>query len=345
MVTVASGARTLEEVEPVDVARHVGGAVREAQMSFLPRRALRALTVAAAVLALAACGQSAAPQSAGARNPDVLVFAAVPSENAQTLQQAYQPLITLLAKETGKKIQFQPATDYAAVIEAQRSGKVDIAQYGPLSYVLARNTGVKASPIAAQLPTKGGQSGYRSYGIVPAGSPIHDLASLRGHKVCFVDPNSTSGHLYPSAALLDAGINPDKDITPVMTGGHDASVLAVASGQCDAGFAEDYMVDKILPSKGQLKPGQVSVLWRSDVIPGSPVAISDDLDPALKAKITDVFQTKANVDYVNANGICATTCTGVDDAGDWGYVKVDDSFYDGVRKVCSTTRDKQCGAA
>ncbi|MDT7629973.1 MAG: phosphonate transport system substrate-binding protein, partial [Pseudonocardiales bacterium] len=73
-------------------------------MSFLPRHALRALTVAAAVLALAACGQSAAPQSAGARNPDVLVFAAVPSENAQTLQQAYQPLITLLTKETGKKI-------------------------------------------------------------------------------------------------------------------------------------------------------------------------------------------------------------------------------------------------
>jgi ABC-type phosphate/phosphonate transport system substrate-binding protein len=55
--------------------------------------------------------------------------------------------------------------------------------------------------------------------VVPAESPIHDLASFRGHKVCFVDLNSTSGFLYPRAGLVTAGLNPDKDITPVMTGG------------------------------------------------------------------------------------------------------------------------------
>lgn len=314
-------------------------------MSLIPRRALLAV-LAASALALTGCGQSAQNAGgAGPRNPDELVFAAVPSENAQTLEQAYQPVLAMLGKVTGKKIRFQSATNYAAVIEAQRTHKVDIAQYGPLSYVLARSTGVKATAVAAQTKTKGAEPGYQSYAITRAGSPIHDLAGFKGKKVCFVDPNSTSGHLYPSAALIEAGLNPERDVTPVMAGGHDASVLAVATGQCDAGFAEDVMVDKVLIEKGQLRPGQVNTVWKSELIAGSPVAISDDLDPALRATLADAFQNKANIDYLNANGFCATTCKAADDAGDWGYAKVDDAFYDGVRKVCAITKDKQCSAS
>ncbi|MEV4597049.1 phosphate/phosphite/phosphonate ABC transporter substrate-binding protein [Amycolatopsis sp. NPDC049253] len=319
-------------------------------MSRLPRRTAAAVLGVAAAFLLAACGQSAATNTGnaadgGGRNPDELVFSAVPSENAQSLQQSFQPVINLLEKETGKKIKFQPATDYAAVIEAQRSGKVDIANYGPLSYVLAKNSGVKATPVAAGITAKGESPGYKSYGITKAGSPIKSIADFKGKKICFVDPASTSGYLYPKAALLQAGIDPVKDITPVMTGGHDASVLAVNSGQCDAGFAEDVMVDKILIDKGQLKQGDINTVWKSDIIAGSPVAIDDDLSADLKAKITDVFQNKANVDYLNANGFCSTTCKAVDDAGDWGYAKVDDAFYAGVRKVCATTKDKQCTAS
>lgn len=306
------------------------------------------LTMVAVALLLAACGQSAGSAGGGgdsARNPGELVFAAVPSENSTSLQQDYQSVINLLQQETGKKIRFQQATDYAAVIEAQRSGKVDIAQYGPLSYLVAKNTGVQTTAIAAQVQHKGDVPGYRSYGITKAGSPVTNLAGFKGKKVCFVDPNSTSGFLYPHAALLDAGVNPDTDITPVMTGGHDASVLGVASGQCDVGFAEDVMVDTLLIQRGQLKPGDVNTVWKSDIIPGSPVAISDDLDPALKDKITKAFQQDANTDYFKANGLCKDAKCTVDDAGDWGYAKVDDAFYNTVRHVCDVTKSKQCTSA
>lgn len=301
-----------------------------------------------AALVLAGCGQSAGSSagasgsSPGGRNPDELVLAAVPSENAQSLQEDYKPLIAMLEKETGKKIRFQSATSYAAVIEAQRTDKVDIAQYGPFSFITAQNSGVKATPIAAQTVTKGATPGYQSFGITRPGSGINSIADYKGKKVCFVDPNSTSGFLYPSAALLNAGIDPQKDVTPVMTGGHDASALAVLHGQCDAGFAEDSMIDTTLPGKGQLKPGELNVVWKSDVIAGSPVAISDDLAPDLKAKITDAFQNKANIDYFNSSGICSPACKTADDSGDWGYSKVDNAFYDGVRKVCDVTKAKQC---
>ena len=313
------------------------------------RRTVNIFTLAAvAALALSACGSSAAETTSAsgsgadnARNPDVLVFAAVPSEEATSLEQSYKSVMSLLEKETGKKIQFQKATDYAAIIEGQRSGKVDIAQYGPFSYVLARNSGVQTTPIAAQVKKKGDKPGYQSYAIAKSSSPVTDLAGFKGKKICFVDPNSTSGYLYPRAGLLAAGIDPDKDITAVMAGGHDASALAVASGQCDAGFAQDSMVDVTLLDKGQIKAGDLKTIWKSEVIAGSPVAISNDLDPALRQKIAAAFTEKANIDHLTQIGICTGKCQ-IGDGGSWGYAAVDDGVFDGVRKVCEVTKDPKC---
>ncbi|MCI2420266.1 phosphate/phosphite/phosphonate ABC transporter substrate-binding protein [Saccharopolyspora sp. K220] len=303
------------------------------------RRLLTVLACVALPLGLAACGPSAATDQSSTRNPDELVFASIPSEESTSLEQEFKPLIDMLSKETGKKIRIEKATDYAAVIEGQRTGKVDIAMYGPLSYVVARNSGVRITPLGAQVETPGSVPGYRSYGLVKADSPIQRLEDFRGKQVCFVDPNSTSGYLYPKAALQTAGIDVARDIKPVMAGGHDASALAINSGQCDAGFAYDTMVDKQLPEKGSLKPGDLRVVWRSDVIPGSPAAVSDDLDPALKGKIVEAFKTKANADYLKANGFCTDKC---DIGGYWGFVPADDATFNSVRDVCNITREKQC---
>lgn len=299
--------------------------------------------LAAVALVAAGCGSSAADESAnGSGDSGELVFASVPSESSTSLAQEFAPLISMLEKETGKKIKVQKATNYAAIIEGQRSKKIDIALYGPLSYILAKDSGVPLTVVAAEAQTKSAQPGYQSYAIVPGKSTITSVAGFKGKKVCLVDPNSTSGYLYPEAALLSNKLTLNKDVTPVMTGGHDASVLSVKKGQCDAGFAEDVMVDKLLPAKGQLKPGDVKVVWKSPLIPGSPVAISNGLDPKLKKTLADAFATKANADYLKAHGYCSGACT-LDSY--WGFRPVKDSFYDGVRKVCRQTKDKQCASA
>jgi len=305
---------------------------------------------AAALLSAAACGQSADtaadPETAGG---EPLVFAAVPAEDSTNLQQSYQTIIAMLEQETGRTIEFQNATDYAAVIEGMRAGQIDIAQFGPFSYVLAVGQGAAITPIAALVEEQGEEPGYQSYGIVPAGSPITDLAGFAGRKVCFVDPGSTSGYLYPTAGLLEAGIDPEAGgLTQTFAGGHDASVLAVASGQCEAGFAYDQMVDSELISKGQLQPGQVTTVWKSETIAGSPVAVSNELPADLRRTITTAFQEKANVDYLTANGFCASVeaceVSEVGEESGWGYVPVDDSLYDGVRRVCEVTQAESCTA-
>ena len=305
-------------------------------------------SAAAAALVLTACGTSAADETSdsgasGSGDSGTLVLASIPSEESQSLQQEYQLVADVLEKETGLTVEFQNATDYAAVIEAQRAGKVDIAAYGPFSYVTAKDSGVATTPIAALVDAEGESPGYESYAITTPGSGISSLADFRGKTVCFVDPTSTSGYLYPSAGLIEAGVDPRTDVTPVFAGGHDAAVLAVVSGQCDAGFAYDTMVDKTLPEKGQIAPGDIEVLWKSETIAGSPIALSDSLSPELKDQITSIFRDELNIPNLVAKGYCTDedSCR-LPEASEYGYAAVDDAFFDGVRKVCEVTESDAC---
>lgn len=305
------------------------------------RRVLPAAAAALLAVGLTACGESAASGGGSTADPDVLVFAAVPSEESASLQEDYRPIIEMLEAETGKTVEFRQATDYAAVIEGQLSGQIQIAQYGPLSFVLAETQGAEIIPVGAQVDEEGGAPGYQSYGITRPDSGITSLADFAGKSICFVDPNSTSGFLYPSAGLLEVGVDPATGITPVYAGAHDASVLEVAAGRCDAGFAYDTMVDTQLVETGDIAPGQISTVWKSETIPGSPVAISTQLSPELQTLLTTAFQEKANSDYLVANGFCQGECP-IGDEGVWGYAAVDDAFYQPIRDVCAITQNENC---
>lgn len=315
-------------------------------------RSLTAVAVAAAAaLTLSACGSSADEDaSAGGTSaadgaPETLVLAAIPSEESTSLQQQFALVQQVIEDETGLKTEFQNATDYAAVIEAQRAGKVHIGHYGPFSYVTARDSGVPVEPLASFADAPDEKPGYQSYAIVPAGSDIRSLEDFRGKTVCFVDPTSTSGYLYPSAGLIEAGIDPENDVTPVFAGGHDASALAVKSGQCDAGFAFDTMVTETLVKKGDLAEGDLDVVWESETIASSPTAVLSTLPQNLVDQLTDIFRNKLNRPALVEAGYCSTEeeCE-LPESAEYGYIPVTDDVYDGVRKVCEITQSPSCAS-
>ncbi|KOG08634.1 phosphate/phosphite/phosphonate ABC transporter substrate-binding protein [Streptomyces viridochromogenes] len=315
-------------------------------MAALSNSLVRCAVVALLGLGLSACGSSADTRGNGdiagnGRNPEELVLATVPDESSSSVQTEYEPLAKLLERETGRKVRVEKATTYASVIEGQRAGKIDIAMHGPLSYVAARRSGVALTPVAAQVEAKGDSSGYRSYAIVKRGSKLDRVADFKGRKICFVDPTSTSGYLYPMAGLQKAGVK-EKDLQPVMAGGHDASALAVRSGQCDGGFAYDAMVDKLLVERGSAKAGDFEVIWKSEQIPGSPLTVSDELAPELKKKIVETFRNKANADYLEQQGFCEGEGCKID--GYWGFVPTDDADFESVRDVCRLVGEEQCVA-
>lgn len=284
--------------------------------------------------------------NANADWPETLTFAQIPSEASASIAATNANIMAALEQELGIKIEMQEATSYAAVIEALRAGQVDIGSMGPFSYVVAKDGGAGVVPVGALADSPDEAASYQSYAVVPADSDIESLEDLAGRTVCFVDQTSTSGYLFPSAGLLDVGIDPTSDdITAVFAGGHDSSALTVVDGGCDAGFAYDSMVDTMLIESGQLEEGALRVIWRSEDIPNSPTVVSDKLPQDLQDEIIRIFQEMINKPALVSAGICVSEddCVLPEESA-YGFIKVEDSLYDGIRAVCEITQSESCVA-
>ncbi|MCE4025352.1 MULTISPECIES: phosphate/phosphite/phosphonate ABC transporter substrate-binding protein [unclassified Microbacterium] len=304
---------------------------------------LRALTVAAgaAVLALglAACSGAAgaatgtdAPAAANggyAVDANTLVFGVVP--DSVDTQTNYQPLMDYLAKETGKKVEYHESTDYAALIEAAVAGKVDVASFSGFTYITATNAGAKLTPISSIVTKQGQEPGYYSEAIVPKGSSITSIKDFKGKKVCFVDPSSTSGYLFPSYNLLKDDIDPKTGVTPVFAGKHDVSVQKVGEGkECEAGFAEDSEV---------AKSDKVTVVDKT-MVPGAPLVYSSALPKETSDKVVSALKeitiddiVKAGIKNADSDAFKATF---------YATKPVDDKYYDIIRDICEKTKADQC---
>ncbi|MEG0223056.1 MAG: phosphonate ABC transporter substrate-binding protein [Comamonas sp.] len=231
----------------------------------------------AAALAFATLG------TAFAQTPELRV-GLIPSEDAQAMIRASQQVMDQLAEKTGMKVRPFVANDYNGVIEALRSGKLDIAYLGPFSYVLASSI-ANAEAFAVAVTKKTGKSAYHSVVITRKDSGLDSVARLQRKTFAFVDPTSTSGHLFPKAGLLADGFDPDKHFSRVIfSGSHDANIMAVANGKVDGAAVADRIFESAV-AKGVVKAEDFQVIWRSQPIPESPMVWRKSLDAATKQKV------------------------------------------------------------
>ena len=119
-----------------------------------------------------------------------------------------------------------------------RSGRLHFAGFstGPTGFAVNM---AGAVPFAAK-GTADSVRGYNLLAVVKASSPFQKLADLKDRKVAHTSPSSNSGNLAPRVLFPDQGLRPDTDYKPLMSGGHDKSILGVASGDYDmAAVASD----------------------------------------------------------------------------------------------------------
>jgi phosphonate transport system substrate-binding protein len=260
----------------------------------------RSIVLGAAVLAFAA--GSASAQDYKAKYPE-LTFAIIPAENASGVTERWGPFITYLSKELGVKVNLRIANDYAAVIEGQRSGNIQIASYGSASFARARLTGVKTDAFANDINIDG-STGYYSVFFVKAKSPYKTVQELKGKNLGLVDPNSTSGNNVPRFELDKMGIT-DADTyfsKVVFTGSHENALLALSQGTVDVAANQwtnenDSTLQQML-HKGMLKNADGSAMKKDDFrivhksapIINGPYAYSSDLPEDLKAAIRKAFE-------------------------------------------------------
>ncbi|MDK9696253.1 MAG: phosphonate ABC transporter substrate-binding protein [Siculibacillus sp.] len=248
------------------------------------------LGLVAGAVALSATGAMA--QDWKAKYPEI-VFGKVPDENASGTMDRLGPLMEYLSKELGTKVTLRIAQDYAAVIEGQRSGQIHIANYGPASYARAVMVGAKIEPITIEV-NEDGTKGYYSVFYVKKDSPYQKVEDLKGKNLGLVDPNSTSGNNVPRFSLAKMGIEPESFFSKVVyTGSHENAVIALGQGTVDVVANwwndENESMLKRMERKGMAKYSDYRIIFKSDQIVNSPIAVLSDMPADLKKKIAEAI--------------------------------------------------------
>jgi phosphonate transport system substrate-binding protein len=234
---------------------------------------------------LLGCGGPNGTGSPDRADPPVLKVALLPDESASTVIANNQKLKEYLEHQLGKQIELVVTTDYSSMIEAMRHGRLDLAYFGPLSYVLARQK-CAIEPFAA-LKAKGSTT-YQAVLIGNVAQGIMSLEDIKDRDVAFGDTASTSSHLIPKAMLAEKGLRAGADYREHFVGAHDAVALTVQNGKAQAGGLSKPIFEALV-ARGTIDGTRVKVLQESRPYPQYPWTMRADLKGELKEKIRAAF--------------------------------------------------------
>lgn len=239
----------------------------------------------------------------------ILKVGLIPNQSPDQLKAKYEPFKNYLQDKLGMEVELFVANNYAGVVEAMASGKLDMAYFGGLTYVQAKQRG-KIHPIVTEIDSETKSTKYYSLIITSADSKVKSLAELKGKTFAFGDVSSTSGSLYPRIMLDQAGLKiPDDFANVLYTGKHDATALAVENGKVDAGGLEGRILNKLI-ADGKVDKSKIRILAKSDFIEGYPWVVLDSMDKDLENKIIDAFLTmtdKELLKLMKAEGFAKVT--------------------------------------
>ncbi|MVA57047.1 phosphonate ABC transporter substrate-binding protein [Agrobacterium vitis] len=255
-------------------------------------------------------------------------------ENEADRLRNYNCLSDHLKKEFGfTKVSLFPASDYDGVIQGLLGGTLDYAELGASGYAKAYLANPKAvEPILTTVQTDGSM-GYYSIMVARKDSGMTKVTDIKGKKLGFADPDSTSGYLIPTVTLPDAlGGKPVKEYVAStgFGGGHENLVLEVLKGTFDAGttfgsgvgnFKDGYTSGNLrkMVDKGVLNMDDLVELWKSPLIPNGPIVIRSSMNEDMKTKVKAFM-----MDLPKTDAACFSAIEG----GDFkGFAAVNVDFY------------------
>ncbi|WP_274541721.1 phosphate/phosphite/phosphonate ABC transporter substrate-binding protein [Staphylococcus felis] len=307
--------------------------------------------VTALMLVLSACGngnssidqkekKKESSSGSGDYVPEKLTVQFVPSQNADTLEAKAKPLEKLLSDKIGIPVEVSVSTNYNTIVEAMKSKKVDVGFLPPTAYTLAKNEGAADLLLQAQrfgVNEDGSDSDqlvdhYKSIFVVKKDSDIEDIKDLKGKKIALQDVSSTAGYTFPVAELLDAGINPLKEMNVTTVKGHDQAIISVLNGDVDAAAV-------FQDARNIVKGDQPNVFKDTKVIadteniPNDTISVRSDLDSKWREKLSQAF--KDIVDSKEGHDIISEVYSHEN------YTDGDDQNFEIVRKYNKKVNDIQ----
>lgn len=235
--------------------------------------------------------------------------------------ESYGPLLDYLSQHLDRPVELVQRRTYAEVNDLIRAGQVDLAFVCTSAYVAGqREFGMQL--LAA--PQVNGTNVYYSLLIVPANSSAQSMADLKGKIFAFTDPMSHTGRVYPTWLVRQLGFEPETFFKRTFfTYSHDDAIRAVTDGLADGAAVDSLVYDFMLLREPALAR-RLKVIHQSEAFGTPPVVVGPGVRPQLRAELYELLTTLEH----SAAGRVVLQSLGID-----RFVPVDDSIYDGVRRI------------
>ncbi len=289
------------------------------------------ILAAATLIALVPAGAHAQEAS-----PETFRIGIMGGENESDRLRNFQCLVDSLPEAIGvEDVALFPAADYDGVIQGLLGGTLDYAELGASGYAKIYLEDEDAvEPVLTTVQTDGA-TGYHSVMVARKDSGMTELADMRGKKLGFADPDSTSGFLVPNVSLPAAiGAPVDEFFAETgFGGGHENLVLEVVKGTFDAGttwasgvgdFDDGYTSGNLrkMADKGIVDMDELVELWKSPLIPNGPIVVRSSLDAGMKENFIAFMKALPESD---------PACFSAIQGGEFsGFTEVTPEFYETV---------------
>ena len=256
---------------------------------------------------------------------DTFVFTAIPDQDERRLNERFGKVADYLAEELGVDVEYIPVKSYASAVSAFRNNQVQMAWFGGLTGVQARQLVPGSQAIAQGVEDTAFKSyfiAHESTGLEPADT-LTD--ALRGKSFTFGSKGSTSGRLMPEFYLRDHfGQAPDDLFSRVgFSGDHSRTIALVESGAYEVG-AVNYAVWDAAVEAGTVNTDAVRVIWETPAYPDYQWTLRGDADDRYGAGFTDRVQ-QALLDMTDPELLAAFPRSGFIPAENADYAPIENT--------------------
>ncbi|WP_161626849.1 phosphate/phosphite/phosphonate ABC transporter substrate-binding protein [Desulfospira joergensenii] len=207
-----------------------------------------------------------------------------PRYSPEEIYRRITPLAEYLGQETGHTIEVVILSDFSQYEKQLKNGSIEIGYESPYMYALVSDA---HEAVASALKGKDIDR-FRGVVISRKDSGLSTLADLRGKKISIAGYTSAGGYLSQKLSLMNQGINveTDMDITEATDNKQENVILAVYTGDADAGFIRESALHQ---TDTYISVSQIQVISRCAWLPNWTLSLSRSLPDSLKEKIASAL--------------------------------------------------------
>jgi len=208
-----------------------------------------------------------------------LVFTAIPDEDETKLVERFTGIADYLAGELDVDVRYIPVKSYAAAVSAFRNNQVQLAWFGGLSGVQARELVPGSEAIAQGVEDKA----FYTHFIAHKSTGLDEMETLsdelRGKTFTFGSKGSTSGRLIPEYYIRESfDESPDDVFSRVgFSGNHTRTLRLVEAGTYDVGAINFSVWDKEMENDN-IDTDAVKVIWTTPSYPNYQWSVRGDVN-------------------------------------------------------------------